>query len=186
MDLTFCKCNYHSFTLYLLMQSLHHALLDVCKYLMMQNYLWQMMRMRAAKEVVLNVPESSTGHGCGQPLRANAPPPPPPCPSVSLDQLLATQNDLMRLLMQNETRHGAYRPQPKPQDRNSSYSNFLATHPPLFSEVMEPLEVDNWLRTTESKFGLLHLQSIRRLCTSTTTSRLSGSLVGLIHCCTTS
>jgi hypothetical protein len=39
---------------------------------------------------------------------------------------------------------------------NSSYSNFLATHPPLFSGVKDPIEVDNWLHTTKSKFRLLH------------------------------
>jgi hypothetical protein len=30
------------------------------------------------------------------------------------------------------------------------------THPPLFSRGKDPLEVDDWLRTTESKFSLLH------------------------------
>jgi hypothetical protein len=68
----------------------------------------------------------------------------------------------MRLLMENETRHGAYRLQPQQQDRDSSYSNFLATHLPLFSEVMDPLEVDNWLRSTESKFRLLHFTKYQK------------------------
>jgi hypothetical protein len=36
------------------------------------------------------------------------------------------------------------------------YLDFLATHPPVFTEATYPLEVDNWLRTIESKFGLLH------------------------------
>jgi hypothetical protein len=33
---------------------------------------------------------------------------------------------------------------------------FLATHPPVFTDATNPLEVDSWLRTMESKFGLLH------------------------------
>jgi hypothetical protein len=33
---------------------------------------------------------------------------------------------------------------------------FLATQPPTFTEVGEPLEVDHWLRTIESKFDLLN------------------------------
>jgi hypothetical protein len=37
-----------------------------------------------------------------------------------------------------------------------SYSEFLVTHPPLFSGGRDPLEVDDWLRTIESKFSLLH------------------------------
>jgi hypothetical protein len=39
---------------------------------------------------------------------------------------------------------------------DSSYSDFLATHPSLLSEPIDPLEADNWFCTTESKFGLLH------------------------------
>jgi hypothetical protein len=37
-----------------------------------------------------------------------------------------------------------------------SYSEFLATHPPLFSGGKDPLEADDWLRTTKSKFSLLN------------------------------
>jgi hypothetical protein len=39
---------------------------------------------------------------------------------------------------------------------NTSYSEFLVTHPPLFFRGKDPLEADDWLRTTESKFSLLH------------------------------
>jgi hypothetical protein len=89
-----------------LMQSLHHCLLDLCKYLMMQSSLWQVVRTRTSKYPILNVPEGSTGHGCGQVPSGNAPPP-PPRPLVSLEQLLATHFDLMHLLMENNTRCGA-------------------------------------------------------------------------------
>jgi hypothetical protein len=44
----------------------------------------------------------------------------------------------------------------KQQDINTSYSDFLATHPPVFSRAKDLLDADDWLRTTESKFGLLH------------------------------
>jgi hypothetical protein len=37
------------------------------------------------------------------------------------------------------------------------YIDFLATHPPMFAEATDPLEVDNWLRIIESKFGLFAL-----------------------------
>jgi hypothetical protein len=63
----------------------------------------------------------------------------------------------MTLLIQNEAHRGAECPQhPQYQDMNTSYSEFLATHPPLFSGEKDPLEADDWLRTTESKFSLLH------------------------------
>jgi hypothetical protein len=61
----------------------------------------------------------------------------------------------MRRLVENDERHGAERQQPRHQERDSSYSDFLATHPPVFADATDPLEADSYLRTTESKFGLL-------------------------------
>jgi hypothetical protein len=67
------------------------------------------------------------------------------------------QNELMTLLIQNEARRGAERPHhPQYQDMNTSYSEFLVTHPLLFSRGKDPLEADDWLHATESKFSLLH------------------------------
>jgi hypothetical protein len=42
----------------------------------------------------------------------------------------------------------------------ANYQDFLSTQPPLFHKVDEPLDVDAWLRTIESKFALLsaHVQ----------------------------
>jgi hypothetical protein len=95
-----------------LMHSLHHILLDHYDYLMMQSCLWQMVRTRTTDDDVLDIPEGSAPRGCGrgQPSRGNAPLP-PLHPPVSLEQLLATQNELMTLLIQNEARRGAERPQ---------------------------------------------------------------------------
>jgi hypothetical protein len=137
------------------MQSLDHNLLDVCKYLMMQSSILQMVRTRTSEDSILDIPEGSVGSGHGQVPRGGAPPPPPQ-PPVSLEQLLGMQNDLMRRLVENDERHGAERQQPQHQERDSSYLDFLATHPPIFADVTDLLEVDSWLRTTESKFGLLH------------------------------
>jgi hypothetical protein len=62
----------------------------------------------------------------------------------------------MRRLIENDEHHGAERQQPRHQERDSSYSDFLATHLPVFADATDPLEADSWLYTTESKFGLLH------------------------------
>jgi hypothetical protein len=63
----------------------------------------------------------------------------------------------MSVLVQNEARHGVEHPQHhRHQDMNTSYSDFLATHPLIFSRVKDPLEADDLMHTTESKFGLLH------------------------------
>jgi hypothetical protein len=42
----------------------------------------------------------------------------------------------------------------------TTYSDFVATHPPLFTEAGEPLEVDHWLRVMESKFGFLRCTKV--------------------------
>jgi hypothetical protein len=140
------------------MHSLHHILLDHYDYLMMQSCLWQMVHTRATDDDTLDIPEKSAlcGRGRGQPPHGNAPLP-PPRPPISLEQLLATQNELMTLLIQNEACRGAERLQhPRHQYMNMSYSEFLATHLPLFFGGKDPLEADDWLRTTESKFSLPH------------------------------
>jgi hypothetical protein len=101
-----------------------------------------MVHTRSSEDPILDIPETSVGCGHGQAPRGNAPPP-PPRPPVSLEQLLAMQNDLMRLIVENEMRRMAERQQPRHQDRGSSYSDFLATHPPVFADVTDPLNADN-------------------------------------------
>jgi hypothetical protein len=58
--------------------------------------------------------------------------------------------------VENDEHRRAEHQQPRHQERDSSYSDFLATHPPVFADAIDPLEADNWFCTTESKFGLLH------------------------------
>jgi hypothetical protein len=110
-----------------------------------------MVRTRTSKDSIHDIHEGSVGRGRGQVSCGGAPLPPP----VSLEQLLATQNDLMRRLIQNDECRGVERQQPRHQERNSSYSDFLATHLLVFADATDHLEADGWLHTTESKFGLL-------------------------------
>jgi hypothetical protein len=82
---------------------------------------------------------------------------PPPLPSLA--QAIASilesrdeQTELLRQLVANSTRGGnGARNAPAP----TTYSDFVATHPLLFTEAGEPHEADHWLRVVESKFGLL-------------------------------
>jgi hypothetical protein len=102
-------CEYLSFIYCIyLMHSLHHILRDHYDYLMMQSCLWQLVRTRAIEDDMLDIPEGSAPHGRGrgQPSHGNAPPS-PPHPPIILEQLLATQNELMTLLIQNEAHRGA-------------------------------------------------------------------------------
>jgi hypothetical protein len=99
------------------------------------------------------------------------PPPPPRPPPVSLEQLLAMQNELMRVLTENLVLRVVRPPHRQPWVE-TSYTDFLVTHPPTFTEVIDPLEVDNWLCIIESKFELLHCTKIEK--TLFTTQHLHG------------
>jgi hypothetical protein len=87
--------------------------------------------------------------------------PSPPPPPVSLEQLLATQNELMRVLMENLVHREAHPPHHQP-GVETSYTDFLAMQPPTFAEAIDPLEANNWLCIIESKFGLLHCTKIQK------------------------
>jgi hypothetical protein len=92
-----------------------------------------------------------------RPAHPNVPPSPP-----TLAQAIAAvlesrdeQTELLRQPVENSARGGngarnAHGPAP------TTYADFLATHPPTFTEAGEPFEADHWLRTIESKFVLLH------------------------------
>jgi hypothetical protein len=101
-----------------------------------------MVRTRTSEDSILDILEGSVGCGLGQVPRSGAPPP-PPRQSVSLEQLLAIQNDLMRRLVEIDEHRGAERQQPRHQERDSSYSDFLATRPPVFADATDPSEADS-------------------------------------------
>jgi phage-related tail fiber protein len=131
-----------------------------------------MVHTRTFEDTILNISEGSVRHGHDQVPRDSAPPP-PPRPPVILEQLLATQNDLMRRVVENDERCGAEREQPQHQERDSSYSDFLATHAVVFADGTDPLEADSWLHTKESKFGLLLCTEYQK--TLYATQQLRGS-----------
>jgi hypothetical protein len=105
------------------------------------------------------------------------PPPMPPPPPMSIKQLLATQNELMQVLMENLTHRGGHQPH-HPPVLDSCYTNFLVTHPPTFAEVSNPLEADNWLHITESKFGFLHYTKFQKTICGPAASWARQCLVG--------
>jgi hypothetical protein len=96
----------------------------------------------------LDVPEGSGARHGASPIglrgpTLEAPPPPlPPLPPVSIKQLVATQNELMWVLTENLMHHGVHQPHHQPV-MDSSYTDFLVTHPLLFISTSDPLEVDN-------------------------------------------
>jgi hypothetical protein len=96
--------------------------------------------------------------------QGNGNPPPPPSLAQAIASILEShdeQTELLRQLMVNSTRDGnGARNAPAPAP--TTYSDFAATHPPLFTGVGEPLEADHWLRVMQSKFGLLRYTEVQK------------------------
>jgi hypothetical protein len=57
----------------------------------------------------------------------------------------------------------------------TTYDDFAAAHPPLFTEAGEPLEAGHWLRVIESKFGLLHCTEVQKTLFTTQQLRSDAS-----------
>jgi hypothetical protein len=120
-----------------------------------------MERTRGSMDMFKEFPQNSRRRQAPRPL---------PLPLIALDQLLATQNALMQRLVANEQPHQHHQ-------HEMSYSDFLATHPPMFTEVVDPLEAGSWLHTTEAKFDLIHCSETQK--TLFVAQQLHGSVSAL-------
>ena len=87
------------------------------------------------------------------------PPPAPPSLAHAIAVLLSATTDNARLLRELAQRQ----PHPPPKFRvqnnpegETRYVDFTETKPPVFTKADEPLEADDWLRTMEHKFSLIH------------------------------
>jgi hypothetical protein len=125
-----------------------------------------MVRTRTSEDSILDIPEGSVERGHGQVPRGGA----PPRPLVSLEQLLATQNDLMRRLVENAERRGAEHQQP------GIKRGILRTQ--IFWQLTcqsLPMRPTPWWQTTGStprslSLGYFTVQSTRRLYTQRNSS----------------
>jgi hypothetical protein len=68
---------------------------------------------------------------------------------------------LLRQLVANSAR-GGNEARNTPAPASTTYNNFAATHPLLFTEAGEPLETDHWLRVMKFKFGLLRCTVVQK------------------------
>jgi hypothetical protein len=96
--------------------------------------------------------------------QGNGNPPPPPSLAQAIASILESrdeQTELLRQVVANST-HGGNGVRNAPAPAPTTYSDFTATHPPLFTKTGEPLEVDHWLQVMESKFGLLRCTEVQK------------------------
>jgi hypothetical protein len=77
--------------------------------------------------------------------------------NVNLEQLIATQNQLMQAVLQtlnnmqpNQQAHQQQTP-PPPPPHLSHLAEFLQTRPTTFSQAKDPMEAEDWLKGLEKK-----------------------------------
>jgi hypothetical protein len=78
-----------------------------------------------------------------------------------IDQLIATQNHLMQVVLQTlnhlqpnpKVHQQQQQPPPPPQSR---LGEFLRTRPTTFSQAKDPMEVEDWLKSIEKKMEIAH------------------------------
>jgi len=64
--------------------------------------------------------------------------------------------EAMRTMVQ-QVAQGRHQHQGAEPNQYSDFKEFLDTKPPIFKEVEEPLQAEEWLNTLEEKFCLLRL-----------------------------
>jgi hypothetical protein len=77
--------------------------------------------------------------------------------NVNLEQLIATQNQLMQAVLQtlnnmqpNQQAHQQQAP-PPPPPQQSHLAELLRTCPTTFSQAKDPMEAEDWLNEVEKK-----------------------------------
>jgi hypothetical protein len=99
------------------------------------------------------------GVGTSQDGNTDLPPPPSPTVSELFAQLLGNQRameEMLRIIAQSTTRGWNSRQGLEP-NQYSEFKDFLDTEPPIFTEVEEPLQANEWLNTIEQKFCFLRV-----------------------------
>jgi hypothetical protein len=89
---------------------------------------------------------------------------PPPLPSLAqaITSILESRDEQTELLWQLVTNSTCGGNGAKNAPVLTTYNDFTATHPPLFTEAEETLEADHWLWVMESKFGLLRCTEVQK------------------------
>jgi hypothetical protein len=73
-----------------------------------------------------------------------------------MEQLVATQNQLMQAVLQmlNQLQSNQQVHQQQPPPLQSRLGEFLRTRPTTFSQAKDPMEVEDWLKLIEKKLKI--------------------------------
>jgi hypothetical protein len=80
-------------------------------------------------------------------------PPPPPLPT--LEQVLIMQAQMLQTMQQTLVNMQAAQPQAPPPPPRDRLGEFQHTKLPTFSQAMEPMDADDWLKSVEKKLQVV-------------------------------
>jgi hypothetical protein len=88
---------------------------------------------------------TQNGRGDPEPAQPNGNPPPPLTLAHAIASIFESRDEQIELLWQlvANSAHGGHGARNAPAPASTNYSNFAATHSPLFTEAGEPLEADH-------------------------------------------
>jgi hypothetical protein len=81
----------------------------------------------------------------------NLPPPPPP----TLEQVLIMQAQMLQTMQQTLVNMQAAQPQTPPLSSRDRLGEFDRTKPATFSQAVEPMDADDWLKSVEKKLQVI-------------------------------
>jgi hypothetical protein len=81
----------------------------------------------------------------------NLPPPPPP----TLEEVMAMQAQMLQTMQQTMVNMQAAQPQSPPLPPRDRLGDFQCTKPPTFSHAVEPMDVDDWVKSIEKKLQVV-------------------------------
>jgi hypothetical protein len=107
--------------------------------------------------------QDGAGTSCGRESTPNPPPVPPTLAEAIAALVNATADNtcFLREMAGQQMQQQGGRTYPQ-GPRETSYLDFSETRPPLFVKAEDPLEVDEWIRIIEQKFGLLRCMEIQK------------------------
>jgi hypothetical protein len=128
------------------------------------EYYWVLIYELMVTYLYDRMVNTCNGRGEAETSQVNGNPPPPQTLAQAITSILEShdgQTELLRQLVANFTR-GGNGVKNAPTPALTTYSDFTATHPPLFTEAGEPRKADHWLCVIESKFGLLRCTEVQK------------------------
>jgi hypothetical protein len=76
-------------------------------------------------------------------------------PSSTLEQVLMIQAQMLQIMQQTMVNMQNAQPQAPPPPPRDRLGDFQRTKPPTFSHPVEPMDVDDWLKTVERKLQVV-------------------------------